>query len=140
VAPVAAPGFARHLVQERRPLRDQLAKPFKVVRPDGIDDLAGGDEPRPAGYAVAPRQRELRVRKRSGGGIRFSRNLVAEIRRGFRVASLDRAEQILGLVLELSEIGTNGQVTVRHDEPPLSMPGVRMDGREEVRANLLSRR
>ena len=38
-------------------------------------------------------------------------------------------------MLELGEVGTNWQVTRRHDEPPLQMPDVRVYG-QEVRVNL----
>jgi hypothetical protein len=42
-----------------------------------------------------------------------------------RVASTDCLEEILRLDLQLMEIRADRQVTVRHNEPPLEMPGVR---------------
>jgi hypothetical protein len=35
-----------------------------------------------------------------------------------RIAAAHRAQQILRLMLELIEIGTDGQVTIGHDGPP----------------------
>jgi hypothetical protein len=34
------------------------------------------------------------------------------------IAGVDRAEQIFGLVLELIQVGNDGQATSGHDEPP----------------------
>ena len=43
-------------------------------------------------------------------------------------APLDVAEQVLCLVFELIEVGTDGKVTCSHDEPPRVLPGVRWFG------------
>jgi hypothetical protein len=37
----------------------------------------------------------------------------------------DLPEQVLRLVLELIEVGTDGKMTARHDEPPWKLPAVR---------------
>jgi hypothetical protein len=51
------------------------------------------------------------------------------------LAGAHGAEQVLRLVLELIQVGTDGQVTVGHDEPPLVLPGSAGVGQKEVRSN-----
>jgi hypothetical protein len=51
-------------VQDRRVLQDERAKLFDVIRPDGIDDVAGHDEPRPVRDAIAAGERELCIGER----------------------------------------------------------------------------
>ena len=50
------------------------------------------------------------------------------MRAGFCVATAIRLEQVFRLILELVEVGTNGQSACGHDEPP-DTPGVRWLGR-----------
>ena len=39
-----------------------------------------------------------------------------------RISVAKRSEKVLGLVLQLVEVGADGQVTSGHDEPPWSCP------------------
>ena len=55
------------------------------------------------------------------------------------LAPMDRAKEILRLVPQLIQIGTDGDVTIGHDEPPLEWPGVRTHRAEEVRMNHCTR-
>jgi hypothetical protein len=52
--------------------------------------------------------------------------MLLEIGDGGRIALAESAEQILGLVLELLEVGTDGKFTTGHDEPPSGAPVVRL--------------
>ena len=47
-----------------------------------------------------------------------------QLRQRDGVTSVNIAEEILGLVPELIQVGSDGQATMRHDEPP-EVPGVR---------------
>ncbi len=49
-----------------------------------------------------------------------------ELRYGNRVVRTNGAEEVPGLVLQLIEAGTDGQVAVLHNEPPCDVPVVRV--------------
>jgi hypothetical protein len=77
------------------------ARGLHVVEPDRIDCATGEHETWPAGDAVAPRERELRVGKLRSG-----------------LLALHVAQQILRLMLELIEIRMDGKMTLGPDGPP----------------------
>src|SRR6185436_4694576 len=78
---------------------------------------------------------ELRVGQLGGGRVYRFRVELAELGDRGGIAGVDRAEQIFGLVLELIQVGNNGQATNGHDEPPRKCPGSAYVGRQEVREN-----
>ncbi len=99
-------------------LQRQLANGVDVVVPDRVDQLTGEDEPRPARRPVAAREHELRI-----GELRALRRrrlwmVLLDLRDGIGFAAANGAEQILRLVPELFQVGTDGQATIGHDEPP----------------------
>ena len=106
-----------------------------VVAPDRVDQLHGLHEPRPARRLVAAREHELRVGELGVGRVERIGMVLAQLGERGGIAGVNRAEQILGLVLELVEVGTDGQVTNGHDEPPWKCPGSAGVGRKEVREN-----
>src|SRR5262249_50974860 len=84
------------------------------VPPDRVDDLAGEYQPRPACDAVAARELVLRV---------------SELHAGTRALQL--AQEIFGLMFELDEIRTDGEMTIGHDGPPSTIcPGSAQFGRK----------
>jgi hypothetical protein len=133
--PVAVFANESILMEQLRVLRDQVANGVDVVAPDGVDELHRLYEPRPARRLVAPRQNELRVGKLGGGRVDRIRVKLAELGDRGGIAGVDRAEQIFGLVLELVQVGNDGQATSGHDEPPRKCPGSACVGRQEVREN-----
>jgi hypothetical protein len=48
-----------------------------------------------------------------------------EIRERIGITAANRAEQVLGLASELTQVGMHGKMTVSHGQPPLRMPDVR---------------
>jgi hypothetical protein len=97
---------------------EQRAQIRDAIVADGVSDLAGEHEPRPAREAVAPRQRELRVDK--GRGLRLGMRWMMRREIGHRVGitPLNRAKEILGLAPELTQVGMHGEMTVGHGQPP----------------------
>jgi hypothetical protein len=55
--------------------------------------------------------------------------MFGEFRYGVLVTGTDRAEQILGLIPELCQVGTDGQSAGGHDEPPCDARGPLASGR-----------
>ena len=66
----------------------------------------------------------------------WDRVMFLQLRERRGVAAVKSAEEILVLVLELIEVGTDRQTPSGHDEPPVSCPGSAGVGRQEVRKNL----
>jgi len=141
--PVAVGHAARAFMQQPRSPQHQLADGVDIASPDRIGHAAGVDQPRPAREAVAARQRGLNVGEFGGCGLDFPGMMLAQFCNRGRIALLYRAQQILGLMPELIEVGTNGKVTIdkftsrltggaiRHGRTSfVVMPGVRCSGRK----------
>src|SRR5437764_13862789 len=92
---------ARVLDEQRRVLDDERAYGHCIVAPDRVGHPAGEDESWPAGESVAARELVLRL-----GQLRV-RGIAAHL-----------AHEIFRLMLELFEIGPNGEMTIGHDGPP----------------------
>ena len=91
---------------------NEIADASEIVTPDRVDEFAGLDQPRPARCLITAGECELRIGK--FGLIRRDRlrmMLVEFFDRGW-IAAPDVAKQILRLVLELIEVGTDGKVTI----------------------------
>jgi hypothetical protein len=100
-SPVARLRAACHLVEQLRVFQHERTHGAHVVSPDRVDHAAGEHKTRPAGDAVAARQRELRF---------------CELRMG--LLALHLAQQILRLVLELIEVRADGEMAIGHGGPP----------------------
>jgi hypothetical protein len=105
-------------VQQPWVAADQPTDGVDVVAPDRGDHLTRLHEARPARRLVAARKDELRVGQLGAPGVDRVGVVTLELRDRRRITLADRAEQVLRLVLELLEVGTDRQVTGRHDEPP----------------------
>ena len=88
--------------------------------------MAGEHEARPTRRLVTAREHELRIGELGAGGIDLVRMVFLELRDGVWIAAMDGAEQVLGLVLQLIQVRTNGKATIGYDEPPWELPGVRL--------------
>jgi hypothetical protein len=137
----ASLGSVRHLVEQRRMLPYQRTNGVHIITPDGVDHTACEHEARPAGDAVASGQGELRIGELGVPRLDRFRVILPQLHDCGKIAVPDLAEQILRLVLELIEIGTDRQMTIGHDEPPSELPGVcwRRAKRRFVRTMIVSR-
>ena len=106
------------LVKECRGGLDECAHRAHVIAPDRINQLARLHQSRPAWRPVAARQYELGVGALGTCGIDRAGVALGELGDCGGFAAVNIAEQILGLVPELVQVGTDGQVTSGHDEPP----------------------
>jgi hypothetical protein len=106
-------------------LDDEGANCLEIVAPDRIREAAGEYESRPAGDAVAAGEHVLRVGELGVACVYVFGMMRTQGRDCRGVAITNRAEKVLGLVSQLLQVGSNGQVTIGHDEPPSEMPAVR---------------
>jgi hypothetical protein len=85
---------------------------------DGVGDLAGQHESRPARETITSRHGELGVDERRRLGLRMCGMVGRELGNAVGVTPLNRAEQVLGLTPELTQVGMHGKVTLGHGQPP----------------------
>ena len=116
--PPVALHAARVFVQERRMGDDHRPRGLDVVSPDGVDQPARQHQSRPVRQAVAPGQRELRIREPGRRRVGNGRVMLPERRDRRGLAAMDLAQQIFRLVSELIEVGADRNVTIGHDGPP----------------------
>src|SRR5206468_812107 len=120
--PVAGPN-ERVLVQQVRIVGHDAAHCVDIVAPNGIDDLATLDQSRPTRRAIFPREGELRIRELGVRRIYLFGVMCAESGNRVRIAIVNGAEEILGLVLQLIQVRAERQLTGWHDEPPWKARG-----------------
>jgi hypothetical protein len=117
-------------------LHYQSADRLHIVPPDRINQATGEHKARPARDAVTPGQDELGLCEFRFTWLHGLRMVLPQRVDRRWIAAPDLTKQILRLVLELIEVGTDGKVTIGHDEPPLGTArGPLASGTKEVRRN-----
>jgi hypothetical protein len=124
-SPVVGCCSARRFTDQLRMSLEQHAKFLDAIVADGVGDFARENESRPTRETVAARQRELGVDECRRIGIGMRGMVGGEILERVGITAANRAEQILGLSSELTQVGMHGEMTVGHGQPPLRMPDVR---------------
>ena len=99
-----------------------------IVTPDGIRHPARENKARPAGEPVAARERQLCIVQRCALRCHTD-GMTRERASGVAVATPQSTQQVLGLVTELIEIGTDGQVTIGHFSLQSTVCGLPVDRR-----------
>ena len=85
-------------------LGGERAYRIKILERDRVDQVARGDESRPADRVVTARENELCVGEASCRRVETLRMMVGEVGDGGRIAALESAKQIFRLVPELPEV------------------------------------
>ena len=106
------------IVHERGVRASEPAHGLEVVGRDRLDDAADGHELRPACRLIASGQHEVCVGELRGGGIDRLRVKLRERRERSRFTGPRSAQQILGLVFQLTNVRMGWEFSDRHDEPP----------------------
>ncbi len=120
---IAVGDAARALAQQPRIFGHQFADDLSIATPDRVGHAACDHQTRPVRQPVASRQCGLGIGEFDFCGIDgLLGMMLTQLRDRSRVSLPDGPQQILGLMFELIEVGTDGKVTIvkraSHDGPP----------------------